>query len=151
MPNHNAKAALVESLNGLLADLFALYIKTKNFHWHVTGPQFRDLHLLFDEQATALFGLTDVVAERIRKNAAPALTSLGAMAKATRIADEPRADLPAAQMIAQLAADNAALLEAIRAVKTAAGAAGDNATEGFADDWTDQAETRIWFLNSLLG
>ncbi|RVU07891.1 DNA starvation/stationary phase protection protein [Novosphingobium umbonatum] len=151
MPNHNAQAALVHSLNGLLADLFTLYLKTKNFHWHVKGPQFRDLHLLFDEQATALFGLTDIVAERIRKNGGAALTGIGAIASLSRIADEPRADLLATEMIAQLRDDNGKLITAIREVKAAAGAAGDNATEGFADDWTDQAETRVWFLASLLG
>jgi starvation-inducible DNA-binding protein len=151
MPNHNAQAALVHSLNGLLADLFTLYLKTKNFHWHVKGPQFRDLHLLFDEQATALFGLTDIVAERIRKNGGAALTGIGAIASLARIADEARSDLPAEDMIAQLRDDNGKLVEAIREVKAAAGAAGDNATEGFADDWTDQAETRVWFLSSLLG
>jgi len=151
MPNHNAQAALVHSLNGLLADLFTLYLKTKNFHWHVKGPQFRDLHLLFDEQATAIFGLTDIVAERIRKNGGAALTGIGAIASLSRIADEARSDLPAAEMIAQLRDDNGKLVEAIREVKAAAGAAGDNATEGFADDWTDQAETRVWFLSSLLG
>jgi starvation-inducible DNA-binding protein len=151
MPNHNAQAALVHSLNGLLADLFTLYLKTKNFHWHVKGPQFRDLHLLFDEQATALFGLTDIVAERIRKNGGAALTGIGAIASLARIADEARSDLPAEDMIAQLRDDNGKLITAIREVKAAAGAAGDNATEGSADDWTDQAETRVWFLSSLLG
>lgn len=151
MNDHNAKTALVHSLNGLLADLFTLYLKTKNFHWHVTGPQFRDLHLLFDEQATALFGLTDIVAERVRKNHGATLTGIGAIAAASRLADQPRADLSPAQMIAELRDDNMRLIEAIREVKSAAGAAGDNATEGFADDWTDQAETRVWFLSSLLG
>jgi starvation-inducible DNA-binding protein len=146
----NANTALVHSLNGLLADLFTLYLKTKNFHWHVRGPQFRDLHLLFDEQATALFALTDIVAERVRKNNGAALTGIGAIASLSRIADEPRADLPAEAMIAQLRDDNATLVEAIREVKAAANAAGDNATEGFADDWTDQAEQRVWFLRSLL-
>lgn len=107
--SHNTQTALVDSLNGLLADLFALYIKSKNFHWHVRGPQFRDLHLLFDEQAAEIFALTDLVGERVRKNGAATLTSIGAIA------------------------------------------AGDNATEGLVDDWTDQAEQRVWFLSSLLG
>lgn len=151
MNDHNTKAALVHSLNGLLADLFALYLKTKNFHWHVKGAQFRDLHLLFDEQATAIFALTDIVAERIRKNDGAALTGIGAIASATRISDQPRSDLAAPEMIAELRDDNAKLVEAIREVKSAAGAAGDNATEGLSDDWTDQAETRVWFLSSLLG
>ncbi|MCC6926154.1 DNA starvation/stationary phase protection protein [Novosphingobium sp.] len=147
----NAQTALTESLNALLADLFALYLKTKNFHWHVRGPQFRDLHLLFDEQAAEIFALTDLVAERVRKNGAATLTSIGAIAARSRIADQDAADLDAAAMVAELAADNRTLLAAIREAKAAAGAAGDNATEGAADDWTDQAQQRIWFLTSLLG
>ena len=146
----NARIALGESLNGLLADCFALYLKTKNFHWHVRGSQFRDLHLLFDEQAAEIFALTDLIAERVRKNGAVTLTSIGAIAGRSRIADQDDASLPAAAMIAELAADNRKLIEAIRAAKAAAGAAGDNATEGAADDWTDQAEQRVWFLTSLL-
>lgn len=147
----NAQTALTESLNALLADLFALYLKTKNFHWHVRGPQFRDLHLLFDEQAAELFALTDLVAERVRKNGAATLTSIGAIAARSRIADQDAVDLDAAAMVAELAADNRTLLAAIREAKAAAGVAGDNATEGAADDWTDQAQQRIWFLTSLLG
>jgi starvation-inducible DNA-binding protein len=151
MPNDNTIAAINASLNGLLADLFTLYLKTKNFHWHVRGPQFRDLHLLFDEQATAIFGLTDLVAERIRKNGGAALTGIGAIAQNARIQDQPSASLDAAAMIAELRNDNATLVDVIREVKAAAGTAGDNATEGFADDWTDQAQQRVWFLSSLLG
>lgn len=146
----NSRAALVDSLNGLLADLFALYVKTKSFHWHVRGPAFRDLHLLFDEQAAELFALTDVVAERVRKNGAPTLTSLTAMAQRSRIAPQDDPALDAGAMIAELLADNRVLLESIRAAKAAAGAAGDNASEGMADDWTDQAEQRIWFLGQLI-
>lgn len=146
----NAHPALAASLNALLADLFALYLKTKNFHWHVTGPQFRDLHLLFDQQAAELFALTDLVAERVRKNGAVTLTSIGAIAGLSRIADQDAAGLSAAAMIAELAADNRILISAIREAKAAAGAAGDNATEGLADDWTDQAEQRVWFLSALI-
>lgn len=151
MNDHNTKTALTHSLNGLLADLFTLYLKTKNFHWHVKGPQFHDLHLLFDQQAGEIFALTDIVAERVRKNGGVTLTGIGAITAASRIADQPRADLAAAEMIAELRDDNGRLVEAIREVKSAAGAAGDNATDGLADDWTDQAETRVWFLSSLLG
>lgn len=145
----NAQAALTGSLNALLADLFALYLKTKNFHWHVRGPQFRDLHLLFDEQAAAIFALTDLIAERVRKNGAATLTSIGAIAAASRIADQDDAALSAEAMIAELAADNRTLIAGLREVKELAGAAGDNATEGAVDDWTDQAEQRVWFLTSL--
>lgn len=148
---NNATAALVDSLNGLLADLFTLYVKTKNFHWHVRGPNFRDLHLMFDEQAAEIFALTDIVGERVRKNGAPTLTGIGAIADKASLKDEPRADLAPEAMIEQLRDDNAALVEVIRAVKAAATAAGDNATEGAADDWTDQAQQRVWFLTETLG
>ena len=146
----NSRAALVASLNALLADCFALYFKTKSFHWHVAGPQFRDLHLLFDEQATEIFALTDLIAERVRKNGADTLTSIGAIGRSTRIADQDATNQEAEAMIAELKADNEALIAALRETKAAAGAAGDNATDGAIDDWTDQAEQRVWFLGQLL-
>jgi starvation-inducible DNA-binding protein len=145
----NSKAALVDSLNGLLADLFALYVKTKNFHWHVAGPHFHDLHLLFDQHGTEIFALTDIVAERVRKNGAPTLTSIGAIAAKSRITGQDNIDLDAMAMVRELKADNATLVEAIREAKAAATEAGDNATEGMADDWTDQAEQRVWFLDQI--
>ncbi len=151
MPGDNTSKALIEALNGLLADTFALYLKTKNFHWHVKGPQFHDLHLLFDAQAAELFALTDVIAERVRKNGGATLTSIGAIAARATIADDDRAGLDAAAMLTALRDDNAAFVTRIRAAKAAASAAGDNATEGLADDWTDQAEQRVWFLGSILG
>ena len=150
-PDSNATTALVESLNALLADCFALYLKTKNFHWHVRGPQFHDLHLLFDTHAAEVFALTDLIAERVRKNGAATLTSIGAIASHSRIADQDKAGLSAEAMIAELQGDNQSLVASLREVKAAAGAAGDNATEGVVDDWTDQAEQRVWFLSSLLG
>ena len=145
----NSKAALIDSMNGLLADLFALYVKTKNFHWHVAGPHFHDLHLLFDQQATEIFALTDIVAERVRKNGADTLTSIGAIGAKSRIANQDRTDLDAMAMVRELKADNAALVAAIREAKAAATEAGDNATEGLSDDWTDQAERRVWFLDQV--
>lgn len=148
--NHNAKQALVDSLNALLADCFALYLKTKHFHWHVGGPQFRDLHLLFDEQAGEIFALTDLIAERVRKNGADTLTSIGAIAAKARIKDQDRTDLSAAKMVAELKDDNTALIAALREAKALAGEAGDNATDGIIDDWTDQAEQRVWFLGQVL-
>ena len=84
----NVNKVLVESLNGLLADTFALYLKTKNFHWHVRGPNFRDLHLLFDDHAVEIFALTDLIAERVRKNGADTLTSIGAIAGKAHIKDQ---------------------------------------------------------------
>lgn len=151
MPGDNATKALIDTLNGLLADYFALYLKTKNYHWHVKGPQFHDLHLLFDAQAAELFALTDVIAERVRKNGGTTLTSIGAIAARSTIADDDRDGLDAAAMLTALRDDNAALVTRIRAAKAAATAAGDNATEGAADDWTDQAQQRVWFLGSILG
>ncbi len=145
----NSKAALIDSLNGLLADLFTLYVKTKNFHWHVAGPHFHDLHLLFDEQGTEIFALTDIVAERVRKNGAATLTSIGAIAAKSRITGQDNSELDAMAMVRELRADNATLVQAIREAKAAATQAGDNATEGMADDWTDQAERRVWFLDQV--
>ena len=106
MPGDNASKALTDTLNSLLADYFALYLKTKNFHWHVRGPQFRDLHLLFDAQATELFALTDVIAERVRKNGGTTLTSIGAIAGRTAIADDDRNELDAMTMVEALRAAN---------------------------------------------
>lgn len=151
MPGDNARKALIDSLNGLLADYFALYLKTKNYHWHVSGVNFRDLHLLFDEQATELFALTDIVAERVRKNGGRTLTSIGAIGGASTIKDDDREKVAPLDMVQALRDDNVTLVARIREVKAAAGAAGDNATEGFADDWTDQAEKRAWFLTEILG
>jgi starvation-inducible DNA-binding protein len=146
----NATAALVDSLNGVLADCFALYLKTKNFHWHVAGPNFRDLHLLFDEQAAEIFALTDLIGERVRKNDGDTLTSIGSIARKSRVADDDRRDLDALAMVRALRDDNAALVKALRETKAAATEAGDNATEGLVDDWTDQAQQRVWFLSQIL-
>jgi starvation-inducible DNA-binding protein len=147
--NSNARGALIDSLNGLLADTFALYIKTKNFHCHVGGPQFRDLHLLFDEQAAQIFGLTDLIAERVRKNGGGTLTSIGSIAAKTRVSDQDDARLDAMSMVRELRDDNSALVTRLREVKQAANDAGDNATDGIVDDWTDEAEERVWFLSQI--
>lgn len=149
--NTNLKAALIGELNGLLADHFALFIKTKNFHWHVKGPRFRDLHLLFDEQALEVRDQIDVIAERVRKLDAETLTSLGSVSRATQIKDQDSAQLSAEDMIAELRDDNAALVTRLKGMKPLADQAGDNATDGLLDDWTDMAEQRVWFLKSLLG
>lgn len=146
----NVKTAHIANLNGLLADAFALYLKTKNFHWHVRGPQFRDLHLLFDEQAAEIFALTDLIAERVRKNGAATHTSLGSLAADTRIAPQDATDLAPEAMIRELVDDNRTFLAQLRATKDSAGEAGDNATDGIIDDWTDQCEQRIWFLGQTL-
>jgi starvation-inducible DNA-binding protein len=149
--NTNSKAALIAELNGLLADHFALFIKTKNFHWHVKGPRFRDLHLLFDEQALEVRDQIDLIAERVRKLDAETLTSLGSVVKATQVKDQDSAALAAEDMIAELRDDNAAMVARLKGMKPLAEQAGDNATDGMIDDWTDMAEQRVWFLKSLLG
>jgi starvation-inducible DNA-binding protein len=148
--NDNSKGALIDSLNGLLADTFALYMKTKNFHWHVKGPQFRDLHLLFDEQAAQIFALTDLVAERVRKNGGATLTSPAAITAKTQIKAQDDTALDAMSMVRELLADNETYVARLREVKDAAEEAGDNATDGIVDDWTDQAEQRAWFLREIL-
>ncbi len=142
----NAKKAVAEALNGILADSFALYLKTKNFHWHVSGPHFRDYHLMFDEQAAQILATTDLIAERVRKNGHRTLTSIGDIAKRQKIVDNDDAKVAAAEMLAELRADNQKLVEKFREAKELAGDAGDNATDGLLDDWTDQAEERAWFL-----
>lgn len=147
----NAKKALVDSLNGLLADSFALYMKTKNFHWHVAGPQFRDYHLLFDEQAAEILGITDLIAERVRKNGGRTLTSIGAITAKQSIADNDADGVDAKAMLKELRDDNVTLIAKLRETKELAGDAGDNATDGVIDDWTDQAEQRVWFLTQTMG
>ena len=146
----NSKKALVEALNGALADTLALYVKTKNFHWHVAGPRFRDLHLLFDEQAAQLIGTVDLIGERVRKNGELTLTSIGSIAKATKVADQDDAKLDAGAMVKELRDDNRKLHTRLNEVKDAAEGVGDNATSGVVDDWIDQTEERIWFLTQTL-
>ena len=147
----NSKKALADALNGLLADYYALYLKTKNFHWHVTGPQFREYHLLFDEQATELIATTDLVAERVRKLGQDTLTSIGAIAAKQRINDHDSTSTDASKMLKELHADNETLIKALKDAKDLADKAGDNATDGLLDDWTDQAEQRAWFLAATIG
>ena len=150
-PNTNSITQMVSEINGLLADHFALYVKTKNFHWHVKGPRFRDLHLLFDEQALAIQGQIDAIGERARKLGGDTITSVGMIAQHTQVKDQNSATLSAEDMIAELRDDNQRMVERLKAMKDLAEAARDNATDGLIDDWTDMAEERVWFLNSLLG
>ena len=147
----NSKKALADALNGLLADYYALYLKTKNFHWHVTGPHFREYHLLFDEHATELIATTDLVAERVRKLGQDTLTSIGAIAAKQRINDHDSTSTDASKMLKELHADNETLIKALKDAKDLADKAGDNATDGLLDDWTDQAEQRAWFLAATIG
>jgi starvation-inducible DNA-binding protein len=146
----NSRKVLIEALNGALADHLALYVKTKNFHWHVAGPRFRDLHLLFDEQATLILGVVDLIGERVRKNDATTQTSIGSIAGSTKIADQDNTSLHADAMVTELRDDNRTLVGRLRDVKEAAEEAEDFATSGVVDDWIDQAEERVWFLSQTL-
>ena len=147
----NSTIALAAALNGLLADYFALYLKTKNFHWHVSGPHFREYHLLFDEHATELIGTTDLIAERVRKLGQRTLTSIGDITAKQSMKDNDEDGLSADAMLKELLSDNKALIDTLKSVKELASEAGDNATDGMLDDWTDQAEQRAWFLTQTIG
>ncbi len=147
----NAGKALAEAMNGLLADGFALYLKTKNFHWHVAGPHFREYHLLLDDHATQILAITDAIAERVRKNGHRTLTSIGDIARRQSVSDNDKSGVSAEAMLKELRDDNLAFVATLRAVKELAGQAGDNATDGIVDDWTDQAQERAWFLTETLG
>jgi starvation-inducible DNA-binding protein len=142
----NGPANVHDALNTILADSFALYLKTKNFHWHVSGPHFRDYHLMLDEQATEIFATTDLIAERVRKTGGTTLRSIGDIARHQRIADNDADFVSAPDMLAELRQDNLALVVSLREAKELVDGARDNATSSVIDDWTDQAETRAWFL-----
>ncbi len=142
----NAAARVAAQLNAILADAFALYIKAKNFHWHVSGPHFRDYHLLLDEQATQVLAMTDLIAERVRKLGQRTLTSIGAIAQARSIADNDAEFVAPGAMMVELIADNQRLAAALREAKGMCDEAGDHATSGLIDTWLDEAERRVWFL-----
>ena len=142
----NAAKSVKDALNTILADSFALYLKTKNFHWHVSGPHFRDYHLLMDDQASQILGITDAIAERVRKTGNVTLRSIGDIGRHQTIKDNDQEFVSAADMLAELRDDNLKLVEGFRKVKELAEAAKDNATSGIVDEWTDQAEERAWFL-----
>jgi starvation-inducible DNA-binding protein len=142
----NAAKTVAEALNGILADSFAIYFKTKNFHWHVSGPHFHDYHLMLDAQAAQIFATTDAIAERVRKTGNTTLRSIGDISRHQSIKDNDAAFVPAADMLAELRDDNLKLVESLREAKDIVDAARDNATSGILDEWTDQAEERAWFL-----
>ena len=142
----NSARSVADALNAILADSFALYLKTRNFHWHVSGPHFRDYHLMLDEQAAQILGTTDAMAERVRKIGGTTLRSIGHIARLQRIADNDAEFVAPRDMLAELHRDNLQLVESLREAKEVVDAAGDNATAGMLDEWTDQAEERAWFL-----
>jgi starvation-inducible DNA-binding protein len=133
-------------LNALLADVYALYLKTKNFHWHMTGQHFRDYHLLLDEQGDQIFAIADVIAERVRKIGGTTIRSIGHIARLQRIADNDQEYVSPKDMLNELHADNKALVESLRAAHEVASKANDYATTSLIEVWIDEAERRAWFL-----
>ena len=142
----NAVPEIAEALNGLAADAFALYTKTKNFHWHVSGPHFRDYHLLFDEQASEIFATIDELTERVRKLGARTLHSVGEIAKLQTIEDNNKDFVAPGDMLRELMADNKTVIKAMRAAHEIADKHDDVATASILENFIDAAEKRSWFL-----
>jgi starvation-inducible DNA-binding protein len=142
-----ASSALVAALNTLLADMFSLYLKTKNFHWHVSGPHFRDYHLLFDEQATQIVDTTDAIAERVRKIHGETLHSIGHVARLQRLKDNDQAMVAPEAMLLELMADNRALGAWLHEAHRICDEVGDVASASLIEVWIDEADKRAWFLH----
>jgi len=142
----NASQGIAGSMNAILADVFALYIKTKNFHWHMSGPHFRDYHLLLDEQADQLFAMTDPIAERIRATGGSTLRSIGHIAKLQRLADNDADYVDPLEMLVELREDNVTLIGRLREVHEVVDGHRDIATASLIENWIDETERRAWFL-----
>lgn len=134
------------ALNGLLADAFALYLKTKNFHWHLSGPHFRDYHLLFDEQGDQLFAMTDPLAERVRKIGGNTIHSIGHIARLQRVLDNDAGYVDPQDMLAELCEDNKNLAARLREAHNVCDEHRDIATASLLETWIDETEGRTWFL-----
>ena len=137
---------IAAAMNGILADVFALYLKTKNFHWHMSGPHFRDYHLMLDEQAEQVFAMTDPVAERIRKVGGNTLRSIGHIARTQRILDNDADYVEPSDMLAELREDNQALANRLRQAHVVCEDSLDIATASLIEVWLDETERRSWFL-----
>ena len=142
----NATARISGALNGLLADAFALYLKTKNFHWHVSGPHFRDYHLLFEEQADQILASTDVLAERVRKLGGTTLRSIGHIARTQRVLDNDAEYVDPQDMLAELQEDNGAFAARLREAHGLCEELRDVASVSVLEPFIDEAERRRWFL-----
>jgi starvation-inducible DNA-binding protein len=142
----DAVTAISAALTSVLADLFTLYVKTKNFHWHVSGPHFRDYHLLLDEQGEQILAATDAMAERVRKIGGETLRSIGQIARLQRIADSDEQGVSAQRMLSELCRDNSQLAVRLRVVHTLCDDFGDVASASLIENWIDEAEHRVWFL-----
>ena len=144
--DESAAMTVAGALKIILADSYAIYLKTKNFHWHVSGPYFRDYHLLLDEQAAEILAVTDAIAERARKTGNTTIRSIGDIARHQTIKDNDDEFVTPQDMLGELREDNLHMVESLRRAKEVADAAKDNATSGLIDTWTDEAERRAWFL-----
>jgi starvation-inducible DNA-binding protein len=144
--NSNATKDISAALATLLADVFALYLKTKNFHWHVSGPHFRDYHLMLDEQADQIFATTDAIAERARKIGGMTLRSIGHISRLQRLLDNDADYVTPPDMLAELREDNKQLTGFMREVHELTSEHGDVATTSLLEQWIDEAERRTWFL-----
>jgi starvation-inducible DNA-binding protein len=134
------------ALNGILADAFALYLKTKNFHWHMSGPHFRDYHLLLDEQGDQIFAMTDPLAERVRKIGGSTIKSIGHIARTQRVLDNDAEYVEPSDMLAELREDNSALTARLRQAHNVCDAHKDVASASLIEVWIDETERRSWFL-----
>ena len=133
-------------MNAILADVFALYLKTKNFHWHASGPHFRDYHLLLDEQGEQIFAMTDPIAERVRKLGAVTVRSIGQIARSQRILDNDAEYVEPEDMLAELCEDNKSLVSRLREAHSTCEEYNDIATASLIEVWIDETERRTWFL-----
>ena len=146
----SAKGEICDALTALLADMFALYVKTKNFHWHVSGPHFRDYHLLLDDQASQLFAATDPIAERVRKLGRTTIRSISHIARLQRVEDSHAEEVAPHDMLAKLLRDNERLVSEMRACHIRCDQHGDLASASLLENWIDEAEGRAWFLAEAL-
>jgi starvation-inducible DNA-binding protein len=144
-----AGAEISEALKPLLADVFALYVKTKNFHWHMSGPNFRDYHLLLDEHSDQIFAMTDVIAERARKLGGTTLHSISDIAKHQRLDDNNEDKVSAEDMLAELCRDNQQFTKSLRDAHEVCEKHGDVATTSLIEVWIDETERRVWFLSEI--
>jgi starvation-inducible DNA-binding protein len=145
-----AVADISELLRKALADVFTLYLKTKNFHWHMSGPHFRDYHILLDEQASQLFAITDPIAERVRKIGGRAIRSIADVSQHRRLADNDEEFARPETMLCELANDNRAFTRYLRAARKACDSHHDVATASLIEVWIDEAERRTWFLREAV-
>jgi starvation-inducible DNA-binding protein len=148
--SREAVSEISNELRQLLADAFALYVKTKNFHWHLSGIHFRDYHLLLDEQADQIFAITDDIAERARKIGGTTIRSIGDIARNQRLKDSDEESIAAVEMIRELREDNRKFIDSLRATHSICDNYQDVATTSLIEVWIDEAERRHWFLNQIV-